>query len=341
MFLLAVAHGARGLKSYVDQFGKKGKVADELAPALTDFGWAHESIADLAGMNGNKLSRGARRMSEFMGNLNAKLTDDHTRRAAWVATMKPHVAAMRKAHPGMSWEDAAKTLWQDERFADSVTQRVLDDMIDFSDLSEFERKVIKRAIPFYAWIKGISKRTGRMIADDPVQAAIGANIGAVGNQAVVDEYGNVPAFMGSLVPLRGDTAVTTAGLNPFVTPADVLGMVTGAFVPGQGVKGTQNPLSQLGPVWKAPLEALTGKDFFYGNDLDLKGEERSLAQRLVSQSVNAFPQARLYDEYQQSREDDPAFTPLYDPSFRNAMLAYLGIPVREVNRAEAQKRGSE
>jgi hypothetical protein len=34
------------------------------------------------------------------------------------------------------------------------------------------------------------------------------------------------------------------------------------------------------------------------------------------------------------------YDPLFEPSLRNAMLAYLGLPVRELDIAQARERGS-
>jgi hypothetical protein len=339
MLLLAVAHGARGVKAYVEQFGRKGKVVDELVPELTDFSWAHESLADLAGMGGNVVTRGMRRVSDFLGNLNAKLTDDHTRKAAWIAEMKPHVASYRKAHPGTSWGDAARALWNNEQFADTVTERVLADMIDFSDLSNFERSVVKRAIPFYAWMKGISRRTARLVADEPVKAAIGANIGQQGLNAVEERYGDLPRFLQGMVGLKGDTALVTQGLNPFMTPADLTGMMSGAVLPGRQ-QGAQNPLAQFNPLLKAPLEALANRDFFYGGEVDPKGE-MSFVQRLAKQGGNSFAQKRLLDEWLQQRKaqrEGLDYDPLFEPSFRNALASYFGVPLRtlDVNAARAR-----
>lgn len=364
MFLLALSHGGRGMKAYFEQFGKKGKVADDLAPELVDFGWAHESMADLAGLGGNKVTRGMRRISDFMGDLNARLTDSHTRKAAWVAEMEPHIRRLRKSDPSLSYEDAAKRLWQDEKFADEITQRVLDDMIDFSDLSEVERRIVKRAIPFWSWIKGISKRTARLVADEPWKAAAGVALAEIGQDAVRDRYGDVPHFLQGIIDapdaLTGkDGVLTTQGMNPFMTPGDVVAMISGTVLPGRQ-DGPQNPLAQMNPLFKAPLEALSNRDFFYGRDLDPRGVKRSLVQRLLTdvqrdengevdlkpggQALNSFAQWRLFKEYQQAqaaKETGLEYDPLYEPSLRDAVLQYLGIPVRQLDVTEARRRALE
>lgn len=340
MFLLAFAHGARGMKAYFQQFGAKGRVMHDLAPDLAEFSWARETLDDLAGADGRAM-RALKWLPERLGRLNQKLTDDHTRNAAFIATIEPHVKRFQKAHPGTSFEDAAKALWENEKFADTVTQRVLDDMIDFTDMSDFERRAIKRAIPFYSWLRGISKRQLRMLTDEPWKAVVGTQIGQVGADAVQDEYGNVPPFMRSMIPTRfGD--LVTASSNPFQTPADLLAMGASVFSP-EPMGTAQNPLSNLGPVPKPLLEALTNKDFFSGRDIDSKydGVDMSYAQRYGQQVKNLIPQLGVWNEYQQAKDAKDGgldYEPLFDPSLRDKVLAYLGVNLRHTNLDAAHAR---
>jgi hypothetical protein len=342
MFLLAFAHGARGMKAYFQQFGAKGKVMDELAPELSDFSWARETLDDLAGNDGRVVGA-LKWLPERMGRLNQKLTDDHTRNAAFLATIEPHVKKYQKAHPGTSFEDAARALWENEDFADMVTQRVLDDMIDFTDMSDFERRAIKRAIPFYSWLRGISKRQARMLTDEPWKANVGAHIGQLGAEQVEERYGNVPLFMRSMIPTRYGDLVTAAS-NPFQTPADLLAMGASVFTSDR-VATAQNPLSQLGPVPKPFLEALANKDFFSGRDVDSKfdDEDMSYAQRYGQQVKNLIPQLGVWNEYQQAKDAEQGgleYEPLFDPNVRDKILAYLGLNLRHVNLDAAHERAA-
>lgn len=339
MFLLAVAHGVRGIKNYVMQFGRKGKLVDELAPELSDFGWAHEMLQDTAGLGGNKATRGIKRLSDAMGRLNQRLTDDHTRKASFLSTMDPHIKRLQKSDPSLSYEAAAKKLWENEDFADEVTNQVLSDMVDFGDLSDFERRYIKRAIPFYAWISGITKRTARLVADEPWKAAIAYRLSQQGAQNLEDQYGELPKFLKGMVGVGDDKVLMTQGLNPFMTPADVSGMLSGAFLPGRQ-DGPQNPLAQLNPIMKAPLEALTNRDFFYGREIDREGEQ-SFARRIFEQGGNSIAQKRVLDEFLQQRQMDNGgleYDPLFTPSTRNALASYFGVPIRTLDIQAANSR---
>lgn len=349
MLLLATAYGVRGLKEYVLQFSLPGRAAKkydpfmDLAPELSDFGWAHEAHLAVRDLRGNKVTRGMRRLSDFMGDLNQRLTDDHTRRAAFNAEIRPHVKRYMKEHPGVSFEDAAKELWKNEQFADEVTRRVLDNMVDFTDLSNFERSIIKRAIPFYAWIRGITKRTGQLVANEPWKAAIGANVGAIGIQANEEKYGSLPEFLQGIIGNGGNNVLVTQGLNPFMTPADVAGMVGGLFVPGQ-MGGPQNPLATMNPILKVPFEAAANQDFFYGRpviDPEREGES-SFAERYWKQAKQSLAQYRVWNQYQMeqaAKRGELEYDPLFEPSLKNAVLSYLGLPIRTMDVDLARQRG--
>jgi hypothetical protein len=371
MLLLASAYGVRGLGEYVTQFSLPGRAkrlrvdADgnpvlddlyrkqygefdafaELAPELSEFGWSREANLATRDLMGNKLTRGMRGLSEFMGSLNQRLTDDHTRRAAFMAEMRPQIRKYQKANPDASFEEAARALWDDADFADEVTRRVLDNMIDFTDLSNFERTVIKRAIPFYSWIRGITKRTGQMVLNEPGKAAVGANIGRYGVQHNEEMYGELPEFLKGIVGNGGSRVLVTQGMNPFMTPADVLGMVGGMFLPGQ-MTGPQNPIATMNPVFKAPLEAAANLDFFYGRPIvDPRTGDSSFAGRLWQQGINSFPQMRVWRQAQMERavkRGELEYDPLFEPSLLNAVLSYLGLPIRtmDVNQARERSAGS-
>lgn len=360
MFLLAVSHGVKGLKNYVMQFGGKGKkfnkVIDDLAPELSDWGWAHDFAKDgLKG--GNFASRKIRRAADFMGNLNQRLTDDYTRKAAFRSTIDPHIKALRKKDPSLSYEDAARKLWEDPAISDEVTSKVLSDMVDFGDLSDFERQYVKRAIPFYAWISGMTKRTARLVADEPWKAAIATRLSEQGAQNLEDKYGDLPRFLKGMVGVGGDKVLVTNGMNPFMTPADVVGMFSGTALAGRS-DGTGNPLAQFNPVIKSPLEAWANRDFFYGGDLDPKGAENSTLGRLFTDMKKnpetgeyerqiggriprSFPQFNVFDEWRQEREMNKTgleYDPTFTPSTRNALASYFGVPIRTLDIQAANSR---
>lgn len=343
LFMLANAYGVRGLKNYVlngsTRFSQKSRWVNESVPELTDMGWAHESQAGLKGLGSSwrndpesRVKRavgaavaGPASFTRAMGTLNSWLADSAQRRAAMISAIDPYVKQYMRANPDVSWEDAAKKLWENDDFSSEMTQRVLDDMVDFGDLSVAERKYVKRAIPFIAWVKGASKVGINTTLNKPWNVAGGAALANVSNDQVREQYGeDASAFMLGQIDGPGDRILMTNALNPFMTPTDIFGMVAGTVLPNAN-RGSQNPLSQFNPVFKAPGEALARKDFFFGKELDREGE-RSLVGLTGQQAINSFAQKRLIDAIRNPNNDNP--NRLYDQSTANALMNYLGVPVR-------------
>jgi hypothetical protein len=148
-------------------------------------------------------------MREAIQNLNAKLSDNIPRRAAWYAVARRHnqllnriegtnrtldefLTEMEQAANRVPVFDLAKTATPEERAAiekvadalytehdaellaiqDQLVQQVLDTLVDFGDLNHFERSVIRRIFPFYSWIKGATKATVRLAVQHPAKAEI-------------------------------------------------------------------------------------------------------------------------------------------------------------------------
>jgi hypothetical protein len=124
-------------------------------------------------------------------------------------------------------------------------------------------------------------------------------------------------------------------LNPFQTPADLAqqALYLAGVAKGEGDTGAQNPLSQMPPLPKAMLAALTGTDTFSGQQLSGNPVERAFTG-----FVRSFPQAQIYERlWQKQNQPDRSF--LFEPSPAMEAGKYLGLPARRVNRAYAQKLG--
>lgn len=260
-----------------------------------------------------------------MGDLNGWLTDNPQRRGALISAIDPHVKTMRKAHPKMSWEEAATKLWENDEFANEMTQRVLGDMVDFGDLSRIERDYVKRAIPFYSWIKGATKIGARALREEPWKVAAGAQLANYANDQLRAEFGDdLAPFQLGMMHGPGGKMLMTQSLNPFQTPTDVFSMIAGMATPG-GNGGSQNPLAQAGPVPKALLEPLANRDFFTGGTLDYSGE-KSYLSLVKQQAWHSLAQQRLINAIRGKGNESP--NRLYQRSPADATLQYLGAPVR-------------
>lgn len=358
LILLSMSHGPHeAVKAYVNAArrgltGKRGRsIADEANPSLTQSGFFHAESSGLSRHGDDSLVAKLLKFTpEQMGKLNAALTDDIPRRQAFHATIRPHVRRVqqnaRKRGERLSFEEAGRVLLEDPKYVDMVTGRVLSDLIDFSRLSPEERAYIRPIVPFYSWLKGMTLRTGRMVAEQPHLPAVGARVSELGLEENERLLGSVPEYMRSAAVLKSDgdsaTLLSMLGANPFMTPVDLANAVYGLGARKGPLWSSAGPLSNLNPIMRAPLEAAANRDFFYGSELDKSAGfggvdpdgQSSFLGRWARQMTNSLPPVRTYRKLGQ--EDSPYR--VYDPSMRRELYAYLGLPIKRARLGVAREQ---
>ncbi len=187
------------------------------------------------------------------------------------------------------------------------------------------------------------------------------------------QYIKVPDWLENFIP--GEPAegteryLATSGFNPFASAADVIAMSDAVLPGGKGIdslKGTSNPLSSMAPAVKGPLEALTGKNFFLGTPLaETRGEnlqgtggdpDMNFAELTLSRYLESFPQYRLmrrtlgfdpdplkqreYSDFKRRwfMQNAPTNDTLVYYTPGTERMAYLGLPVKNLNTAAARAR---
>lgn len=87
-------------------------------------------------------------------------------------------------------------------------------LVDYNDLSPFERQVVRSVVPFYAWQKGMLKVVSKFPVDHPIAASMAMQIGKLNNDlfnpGIPDNYKQVIG------------GVNTRGLNPFQDAVDLM-----------------------------------------------------------------------------------------------------------------------
>lgn len=288
----------------------------------------------------------------------AKHVDDPFRRWAFIGHIRPAVKELQErmraaGKPVPSFKDAATMLMDDDAFLDVAINNTLEDMVNFRDMSEIERRWVRRFIPFYSWISGISRRTVRMLDETPGRALAYYRLSQDGKDWMSKLWGDVQDYILTYIPL-GDprtndkvNVIKTSQLNPLTTVGDLSGTVQ-SLLGGKSWKGTENPLSQINPIIKSLLETATGQDIYYGSPLEELSEKRpgsdyggdpdaSRAGVLISRLIKQFPQSRLLEEL--SDEDNPRGVNLTTNS--QAALGYAGYPVITTNALQARRKGLE
>ena len=170
--------------------------------------------------------------------------------------------------------------------------------LDYSNLTAFERNVMKRIVPFYSFMRQnlelqlnvLSKSPGMFVG----QQKFFNNIKTVleDSNATKEDYDTLPDWMKT-----GITAITGKE-GPI---ADVL---TGFGDPqSQFADSLSKPLSSLGPLMKLPLEMTTGVEAFTGMKID----ERKSGER-YSKMPEALKDFLDYREVKRTKKDGTEFT---------------------------------
>lgn len=299
---------------------------------------------------------GLKGLSDFMGKVNMVLTDDIPRRAAFMSEMRPIVAQMRKRNPDITLEEALDLTLSNEQTTARLIDKTLGDLIDFSRMNNAEREIIRRMVPFYGWIKGITLRTGRILRDKPMASNVSYQVGKEYVEGADERFGTeVPDFLQGALKVNG-RIVPTGGLNIFQTPADVARMVLNPGRPGRLSFGQDSPMGTLNPVIKGLIEVGTGTDVFYGGNLYAKegkqgpgdifdpgfqdnpyveGEDsRSQYNAYMSRYLTSLGPIGVYQRYKLAAEKDDS-AKLLQRSNRDILFQYLGLNRATLNKEKA------
>jgi hypothetical protein len=147
--------------------------------------------------------------------------------------------------------------WSPERAA----ERIRLTQVDYQALSDFERGVVRRAMPFYSFSRGIAEFLVKELADRPgggiAQAIRASNQGR--GEGPLPEY----IAQGMAVPL----GMSPDGTQSFLTGAGLMHEDTTSLFGARGglpdVRGTLVELgSRLAPQYKFPIEFSVGESLF-------------------------------------------------------------------------------
>lgn len=383
MALLITTHGfIKGGMNYLQaaRMGA-GHILDKTAPDVAAAGLVRDALQE-AGRDaakgslvsvaarkamGQKGARARQTLSDIWGStekitqFNAWLTDDIPRRAAFMSEIKGPVKQIQ-AETGLDFEDAALQYLSDPEVVDAIAAKVTSDLVDFRSLTEFEKKYLRRAMPFWSWIRGATGRTWRLALDEPWKVWLGVNAAQWGIEQNEDQFGDLPDFLVGMLPVgeSGDEqqrVITSQSINPFSTFGDITGMLKSLTV-GDVQVGGSNPMATFNPFLKGAIEAFTNRDLYYGTPLDYGADAENepgfqpsdllppgYMGRLAERFGSSFPQQRLYEKLTQS--GDQGTSTLYENSDLDALLSYFALPTRQLNvseaneRAKAQKEGAQ
>lgn len=172
-------------------------------------------------------------------------------------------------------------------------------LVNYSDLSPFERSVIRQIFPFYAFQKGMLKRAVRLPLDHPLRTAALSKVSLLLGGYTEEERRQYPDYLFAGIPL-GRGQVSTRGINPF---QDSLALAT-----PEGIIGSLSPLVEV------PIRAgfdVPEKGFEYGRPLKVDPygflQPDVTLREGIATTVRDLPPARLIPGLQ---PESPYQTPI-------------------------------
>ncbi len=345
--LFAINHAGKGsLKAYAqaatESIRRDSSLVDELqggfvrteAPSV-------KAVTGTGGTAGRRawrqFWRGEHRVRDAIQRFNSEVSDNVPRNATYKAIVNrmqktDDLARQLNEHITSTRGDTSGLTGEMKRLNDEIVQEVLDTLIDFGNLDHFERTYIRRAVPFYSWIKGITKATGKLGFEHPGRAIILLWLAELGEQDAQRNFGEGRASLPGFVPFGPAKngivgGLATTGLNPWATVGQVAGAATGGTTNSNDP--ADNPFLQFNPFVQALVTAAAGTDLY--SRKPIPGGRGDI---FLSELLGAPPQASLVRDLLHPKIGSKKLT---RQQRSDLLLRYLGIPVthKNVNTAKS------
>lgn len=245
----ALRLGAESLKDIKLKVGKTQLNGEQIWRLFSQKGGKSGFFrAELADLNTtrNKIISGLRDISEQR--------EDYARLAHFIDAMKKEGKNLKRG----------KTFLRDlDKAADAAAARVRKFNIDYGDLTEFERRIVKKAVPFYTWLRKNIPLQLEMIAMRPGRfAAVPKGTRTIQQLLGTDEFDPeigeiVPQWVMEMSPvrLRGEGETSNAIYWTPSLPAQDLTRFLEGFTPEPGKSFTEGLSENLRQVMGAATPA--------------------------------------------------------------------------------------
>jgi len=318
--------GWNAIERHMGQQYKQGTAAEQVA-SITKEGKPH-----------GKFRRAAAQAGRGFLPITHQVAERSLRRAAGYGFLKaqPEVRALMKM--GHKFDTAADMMLRDPAFHARVTSAVDDVLGDYHYLTPIEKQ-IRNFVPFYTWLRAITRHTGALVRDHPGRAVTLSYAGQLGVEKTKEILGDIPDFMLNAMPLQllgfhhamGTRAgiITTQGLNPYASIPQAMDAVrmltTGTARPNEALA------SILGPLPTGLIEATTGQSLLSGKRLN--HYPGGLLTNIGIRQFMETPVPRLFTQVQQGTktQNKSGKDTLYKQDLQTALAALLGVPVKNMS----------
>lgn len=151
-------------------------------------------------------------------------------------------------------DELLKNVLDNPEVLDAVLKDVDNTLGDYINMTAVERRVIRKAVPFYSWLRTITRYTLSLPESNPFRASMVEKV----NRVLREENEDLPEFQkgATRTEFKADVTKKPLVLNyehsiPFSTFADT----------------ADNPIGLINPMITRPLEAITGHRFFMNKPL--------------------------------------------------------------------------
>ena len=204
-------------------------------------------------------------------------------------------------------------------------QRSFEALVDYGNMSPFERSVIRGVVPFYAWQKGIFKLVATFPSDHPIATALLFRLGELNTEMLQDRMGipSIPQGYSGLVDLPVVGWTNMRAINPFQDSAQL--------ITPEGIASAMNPF--IKQLLNVGMHAPPGGYPKEGYTLDQQGNvvPNVTLQGGMNEMIQGLPQTRFIaqnvaggDAYKQS------------PGTVASIERFSGFPPRTYSAAEMQ-----
>lgn len=291
------------------------------------------------GARGTAKHRAVRLLTTGLYDVTHKISDTTLRRAYINDILRAHPEVKALQAKGMHFNDAAEAVSQNRAVREFVQQRVNDALGQYHYLNPTER-FIRAVVPFYTWDRAIARHGGKLFLEKPGTTLALTEVGKQGTAKTEELLGQVPVWLKGALPLsllgfpeeaNGRTPIaTTAGWNPYASLEQLLNLGQ-AIVTGDG-NVTSAVASELHPAISGGIESLTGTSMLTG--APIQRDDTGVLPAVAAGMVGGLPQVNVIKSLLGKTGGN--LETLYAKDAKQYVGAYIGVPIKELNKATAK-----
>lgn len=349
MVMSTLGYGPVAVHSWAKALGrpvaKSFRGEDSAFTKLVNTHYPGQRAAHMAGTFGknkferSKVGRAAQGAAPFTG----WFAENKIREGLIEVELKKNPLVQKLHTGGRSWHEAMDLAHKkDGSLASHISRRIDNTMGNYHTYAKWE-KGVRALVPFYGWQRAITRHTKNLAADRPTTFNLAAQQGQQGAQDTARILGDsLPDFMRGVIPLHGGKLnkegrtgiLSTQGINPYASDAEMLGALGAVTGIGNQTDNKFDLASLIGPIPGGAIEQLTGTKAsgapaqFTKHGL-VAGIGQSIGYNLPETQLLLAAMGKLPSSSSIDKRTGLRNQKLYKKDFQTAWDAYLGVPIKQ------------